>query len=217
MKIRDNYFRCTCNPSSWLFESKYDGGYFDKNHSYDTMHGIRKAVVANLDTSEAKSIIYAALHSVQALQATAKNANQQPGDTVAVWITQNHYLSRIMCHGKRQSLAHLSDIVEDPTVELLTDEGACIFLDFITSRSNHSPFPVPAVEPMSEAFSEIQLRLMGYMYEKPHKSNIRTDGNETELQGIQSGEIQPFVIRPDKVVFMSDNFEKEHSEYICLI
>ncbi len=63
---------------------------------------------------------------------------------------------------------------------------------------------------MSKAFSEVQLRLMGYMYEKPRKSNIKTAWIETELQGKKSEEIEHFDIRPYKLVWLV----KGQSEHI---
>ncbi len=37
-----------------------------------------------------------------------------------------------MRYTESDSITHLSDIIEEPTLDLLTDENASIFLDFIT-------------------------------------------------------------------------------------
>ncbi|KJA28163.1 hypothetical protein HYPSUDRAFT_805683 [Hypholoma sublateritium FD-334 SS-4] len=46
MRIRDTYFRCTCDPSSWLYLNRQQDDPYMK-HYYDTMHGIRRAIEDN--------------------------------------------------------------------------------------------------------------------------------------------------------------------------
>ncbi len=41
MRIRDTYFRCTCDPSSWLYQNRRQGDPY-MQYYYDTMYGIQQ-------------------------------------------------------------------------------------------------------------------------------------------------------------------------------
>lgn len=199
MRIRDTYFRCTCDPSSWLYQNREQDDPYMK-HYYDTMHGIRRAIEDNF-TFEDESIIFAAFHCAQALP-IGKSMSSKPKeglDPIPVLRTRNHYLSKIMRYAEKRSITHLSDIIEKPTVELLTDENACIFLDFITSRD--SDYPDAAAHSVSKTFAEIQFRLMGYMYDKPHKL---TDWNDPDSELKLLKLKKPLAIRPRKLYSMPE-------------
>ena len=207
MRIRDTYFRCTCDPSSWLYQNREQDDPYMK-HYYDTMYGIRRAIEDNF-TFEDESIIFAAFHCAQALP-IGKSTSSKPKerlDPIPVLRTRNHYLSKIMRYTEKRSITHLSDIIEKPTLELLTDENACIFLDFITSRD--SDYPDAAAHSVSKTFAEIQFRLMGYMYEQPHKL---TDGGDPKSEKLK----KPLVIRPRKLYLMPEIDQKGQGK-LCML
>ncbi|KAF8967703.1 hypothetical protein BDZ97DRAFT_1916647 [Flammula alnicola] len=196
MSIRDTYFRATCDNSSWLYRTRDERNPYTK-HYYDTMQGLRKAIEENFSVED-ESVIFAAYYCAQDLPLPARN-NLADGpvpktefDPIPILRTRNHYLSKLLRDDKNQSITHLSDILEEPTLDLLYDENSSIFLAFISSRDDTSP---NGPHSTSKTFAEAQFRLLGYLYEKPHSLS--------DLVSQERWLDKPLIIQPGKLFYMT--------------
>lgn len=152
--LRDGYARSISEGTSWM---TLDAVTASDQPLYDLTRGIPSLTVGNFKST----IPVSGYHCVQDLTSTVLFENSSGLDIVERRAL-NHYLQKLLGRSVlNQPFGTFSAIVEVPSLALLQDENAFIFL----SSVNDPPLI------LLQHFVELHIRVLGYMYPKiPHKT-----------------------------------------------